>query len=41
MTIPLLTTGDDFTLPLILKKNALAFAISVGAVVKARMRKQA
>lgn len=37
MTIPVLTTGDDFTLPLILKKNALAFAISGGAVVKARL----
>lgn len=37
MTIPMLTTGDDFTLPLILKKNALAFAISGGAVVKARL----
>jgi len=37
MTIPSLTTGDDFTLPLTLKKNALAFAISGAAVVKARL----
>lgn len=37
MTTPLLTTGDDFTLPLILKKNALAFAINPAADVKARI----
>lgn len=37
MTTPLLITGDDFTLPLILKKNALAFAISPSADVKARL----
>lgn len=37
MTIPLLTTGDDLTLPLILKKNTLAFAISGGAIVQARL----
>lgn len=37
MTIPILTTGDDFTLPVILKKNTLAFAISGGGIVKARL----
>ena len=37
MTIPLLTTGDDFILPLTLKKNALAFAIATTAAVQARL----
>lgn len=37
MTIPLLTTGDDFILPLVLKKNALPFAIALGADVQARL----
>ena len=37
MSIPILVTGDDVTLPVTLKKNGAVFAINVAAVVKARL----
>lgn len=37
MTTPLIVTGDDVSIPAQLKKNGAAFAIPIGATVKARL----